>query len=162
MKNVEQNENSPVETIDERLKRLHTNEIDCRERLRLREEKGWEGGKTKSSWKGKSTNNLKRKHQLKSLRKESKDFARVGWLLDYGLRFQEEEGWADGKRKQLRIELCKDEEARVNLTRNAPDEKRREPMTEKTNCVILKKDLKGKRSNSKHLRQDSLPERRRG
>ena len=32
-------------------------------------------------------------------------------------------GW---ERKQLRIEL-KDEEARVNLTRNAPDEKRREP-----------------------------------
>ena len=31
-------------------------------------------------------------------------------------------GWAGGKRKQLRIEL-KDEEARVNLTRNAPDEK---------------------------------------
>ena len=28
-----------------------------------------------------------------------------------------------GKIKQLRIELCNDEEARVNLTRNAPDEK---------------------------------------
>ena len=28
-----------------------------------------------------------------------------------------------GKRKQLRIELGKDEEARVNLTRNAPDER---------------------------------------
>ena len=33
MKNVEQNENSPVEIIDERLKRPHTNEIDGRERL---------------------------------------------------------------------------------------------------------------------------------
>ena len=31
---------------------------------------------------------------------------------------------AGGKRKQLRIELGNDEEARVNLTRNAPDEKR--------------------------------------
>ena len=31
-------------------------------------------------------------------------------------------GRAGGKRKQLRIEL-NDEEARVNLTRNAPDEK---------------------------------------
>ena len=40
---------------------------------------------------GESTNNLKRKHRLKSLRKESKDFTRVGWILDYGLRFQEEE-----------------------------------------------------------------------
>ena len=28
-----------------------------------------------------------------------------------------------GKRKQLRIELGKDEQARVNLTRNAPDKK---------------------------------------
>ena len=33
MKNDEQDENSPVKTIDERLKRLHTNEIDGRERL---------------------------------------------------------------------------------------------------------------------------------
>lgn len=122
MKNVERNENSQVETNDERLKRLCTNEIDGPKRFKLREEKGWEGGKTKSSWKGKSTNILKRKHQLKSLRKESKDFARVGWLLDYGLRFQEEEWWVGGKRQQLRIKL-NDEEARVNLTRNAPDEK---------------------------------------
>ena len=50
MKNDELDENSPVETIDERLKRLHTNEIDGRNRLRLREEKGWEGGKTKAPW----------------------------------------------------------------------------------------------------------------
>ena len=35
-------------------------------------------------------------------------------------------------------------------------------MLGKTNCVNLKKNLNGKRSNSKHLRQDSLPERRRG
>ena len=59
--------------------------------------KGWEGGKTKATWKGEPTNNLKRKHRLKSLRKESKDFTRVGWILDYGLRFQEEKGWAGGK-----------------------------------------------------------------
>ena len=39
MKNVEQNENSPVETIEGRLKRLRANEIDGRERVRLREEK---------------------------------------------------------------------------------------------------------------------------
>ena len=32
-------------------------------------------------------------------------------------------GWAGGKRKQLRIELGNNEEARVDLTRNAPDEK---------------------------------------
>ena len=80
------------------------NEIDCRERLRLREEKGWEGGKTNATWEGEPTNILKRKHRLKSLRKESEDFARVGWILDYGLRFREEEGRAGGKRKQLRME----------------------------------------------------------
>ena len=38
----------------------------------------------------KMTNILKRKHWLKSLRKESKDFARVGWILEYRLRLQEE------------------------------------------------------------------------
>ena len=131
MKNVKRDENSPVEIIYERLKRFRTNEIDGRERVRLREEKGWEGGKTKATWKGEPTNILKRKHRLKSLRKESKDFARVGWILDYGLRSREEKGRAGGKRKQLRIELGNDEEARVDLTRNAPDEKRREPTTGK-------------------------------
>ena len=37
------------------------NEIDGRKRLKLREEKGWEGGITKATWKGKLTNILKRK-----------------------------------------------------------------------------------------------------
>ena len=46
MKNVHQDENSPVETIDGRLKRLRTNEIDGRNRLRLREEEGGRTGKT--------------------------------------------------------------------------------------------------------------------
>ena len=45
--------------------------------------------------------------------------------------------------------------------RSAPDSKEDGQRT-KTNRVILKKNLKGKMSNSKHLRQDSLPERRRG
>ena len=98
------------------------NEIDGRERLRLREEKGWEGRKTKATRKVEPTNNLKGKHRLKSLRKESKDFARVERILDYGLRFRGEKRVSGGKRKQLRIEL-KDEEPRVDLTRNAPDEK---------------------------------------
>ena len=75
MKNDERDENSPIEIIEGRLKRLHTNEIDGRERDRLQEEKGWEGGKTKATWKGKPKNILKRKHRLKSLMKESKDFA---------------------------------------------------------------------------------------
>ena len=36
------------------------NEIDCRERLRLREEKGWESGKTNATWKGKPMKILKK------------------------------------------------------------------------------------------------------
>ena len=92
MKNDELDENSTVEIVYERLKRLCTNEIDGRERVRLREEKGWEGRKTKATWKGKSTNILKRKHRLKSLRRESKNFARVGWILDYGSDFEKKRG----------------------------------------------------------------------
>ena len=77
------------------------------------------GQENKGNLEGEPMNNLKRKHWLK----ESKGFTRVGWILDYGLRFREEEGVGGWERKQLRIEL-KDEEARVDLTRNAPDEKR--------------------------------------
>ena len=133
MKNDERDENSLVEIIDEKLKNLRTNEIDGRERVKLREEKGGRAGKTKATWKGEPTNILKRQHWLKSLRKESKGFARVEWILDYGLQFQEEKGWAGGKRRQLRAEKqlleiemrieLNDEEARVDLTRNAPDQK---------------------------------------
>ena len=65
MKNVKQDENSPVEIIEGRLKRLHTNGIDARKGLRLREEEGGRARKTKATWKGKPTNNLKRKHWLK-------------------------------------------------------------------------------------------------
>ena len=52
MKNDEQDDNSPVEMIEGRLKRLHTNGIDGRKRLKLREEKGWEGGKIKGNLEG--------------------------------------------------------------------------------------------------------------
>ena len=65
---------------------------------------------------------LEEKTLVEIIEEREQNFTRVGWILDYGLRFREEEGWAGGKRKQLRIEL-KDEEARVDLTRNAPDEK---------------------------------------
>ena len=52
MKNDERDENSPVEIIYERLKRFRTNEIDGRERVRLREEKRWEDGKNKGNLEG--------------------------------------------------------------------------------------------------------------
>ena len=58
MKNDELDEKSPIDIIDGRLKRFRTNEIAGRERVRLREEKGWEGGKTKVTWKGEPMNNL--------------------------------------------------------------------------------------------------------
>ena len=82
MKNVKRDENSPIEIIEGRLKGLHTNGIDGRNRLKLREEKGGRAGKTKATQEGEPTNILKRKHRVKSLRKESKDFTRVGWILD--------------------------------------------------------------------------------
>ena len=45
MTNVKRDENSPVEMIDERLKRLHMNEIDAPNSLRHREEEGERAGK---------------------------------------------------------------------------------------------------------------------
>ena len=53
MKNDELDKKSPVETTDEKLKRLRTNEINALKRLRLREEEGGRAGKTKATWKGK-------------------------------------------------------------------------------------------------------------
>ncbi|MGC8160064.1 hypothetical protein ACP3WZ_26425, partial [Salmonella enterica] len=55
MRNDELDKKSPVESIDERLKLLHTNEIDGRKRLRLQEEKGWEGGKNKGNLEGRTS-----------------------------------------------------------------------------------------------------------
>ena len=53
MKNDDRDKNSPVQIIEGRLDRLHMNEIDGRNRLRLREEEGGRAGKTKTTWKGK-------------------------------------------------------------------------------------------------------------
>ena len=44
-------------------------------------------------------------------------------MLETDSNSGKKKGWVVGKRRQLRIELGKDEEARVNLTRNAPDKK---------------------------------------
>ena len=85
------------------------------------------GRENKGNLEGGTDELLEEKTSVEIIEEKCKDFTQVGWILDYGLRLREEKGWAGGKRKQLRIELGKDEEARVNLTRNAPDEKRREP-----------------------------------
>ena len=113
----------------------------CSKQTQAPGRRGWEGGKTKATWKRETTNNLKRKHRLKTLRKESKDFARVGWILDYGLRIQEEEGRAGGK-KTTEDWTCKNKEGQTDLTRNAPD--KRGWTTHETNCVNLKKVWKGR------------------
>ena len=124
MKNVKRDENSPVEIIEGRLKILRTNEIDARIEAQTPGIKRVGGRKKNDNLEGENRRiALKRKRRLKSLRKESKDFARVGWILDYGLRFREEEGRAGGKRKQLRIDLAKDKEVQISLTRNAPDKR---------------------------------------
>ena len=62
--------------------------------------------------------------------------------------------------KELRTDLAKYEEDRINLTRIAPVEQRID--IEQKHLRDPKENLKGKRSNSKHLRQESSPERRRG
>ena len=68
------------------------------------------------------------------MRKESKDFGRVGRILDYELQLRGEKGeggWEKTRttsdretttmsEEELRIELPKDKEVRVDLTRDAP------------------------------------------
>ena len=61
MKNDEQDENSPVEMIDGRLKRLRTNGIDARKRFRLREEEGGRAGKNKGNLEGRTDEELEEK-----------------------------------------------------------------------------------------------------
>ena len=61
MKNVERGKNSPVEITEERLKILRTNEIDARIAAQTPGIKGWEGGKTTATWKGKSTKSFEEK-----------------------------------------------------------------------------------------------------
>ena len=118
-------EKTPVEIIEERKQRLRTSRMDTRLRTpvpRRRREDGWEKqGQVRT---GETTNILQRKHQLKSLR-EKKQRIRTS-RMDTRLRTPapRRKGWAGGKRRQLRIELGKDEDARVNLMGNAPDEKR--------------------------------------
>ena len=85
---------------------LETDSGSGKKRVGGRENKGNLGGET--------TNILKKKHRLKSLRKESKDFARVGRILDYRLRFREEKGvggWE--KQRQLRIGKSNDVVGRI-------------------------------------------------
>ena len=40
-----------------------------------------------------------REAPVEMIEEKNKIFARVGWILDYGLRFREEKGWAGGKNK---------------------------------------------------------------
>ena len=123
MKNVKRDENSPVEIIYERLKRFHTNEIDARKRLRLQEEKVG-GRENKGNLEGGTDEYLEEKTPVEII-EERKQRLRTS-RMDTRLRTpaskrKKEGGW---EIRQLRIELGNDEEARVNLTRNAPDEKR--------------------------------------
>ena len=99
MKNDERDENSPVEMIEGRMKRLHTNGIDGRKRLKLREEEGGRAGKTKATWKGKLTNILKRKTPVKII-EERKQKLRMS-RMDTRLRTPapRRKGWVGGKNK---------------------------------------------------------------
>ena len=122
--------------------------------------------------KGKSMNILKRKHRLKSLRRESKTFARVGWILDYGLRLREEKGWEGGKRRQLRAEKqfrwdwtedwTQWWRGSSRLDEKCTGWKELRTNDRKTNCVILKKIWKGRGVIQNTYVKISSPERRRG
>ena len=72
MKNVEQDENSPVEMIEGRLKRLHTNEIDARNRLRLREEEGGRAEKNKGNMEGGTDECLEEKTPVEVIEERKK------------------------------------------------------------------------------------------
>ena len=177
MKNVHRDENSPVEMIDGRLKRLHTNEIDGRERLKLREEKGGRAGKQRQlgmrnrwitwskntgNWKGEPTNILKRKTPVKIIeeRKQRLRTSRMDTRLRTPvLRRRREGGWENKTTKDWTWQRWR---GSSQLDEKCTGWKELRTNDRKTNCVILKKNLKGKRSSSKHLRQDSLPERWRG
>ena len=54
MKNDERDQNSPVEIIEGRLKRLRTNVIDARKRLGLQEEEDGRAGKNKGNLEGRT------------------------------------------------------------------------------------------------------------
>ena len=92
MKNDELDKKPPVEVIEGRLKQLHMNEIDARKRLRLREEEVGRAGKTKTTQKGKTDEYLEEKTPVEIIEERKQDFARVGWILDYGLRLRDEKG----------------------------------------------------------------------
>ena len=80
------------------------------------------GRENTGSLNGESTSNLKRKTPVKIIeeRKQRLHTSRMDTRLRTPVpRRRSEGGW---ERKQLRIEI-NDEEARVDLTRNAPDEK---------------------------------------
>ena len=91
MNNVEQNENSPVEIIEGRLKRLHMNEIDARKRLKLREEEGGRAEKQRQLGRG-NNEYLVEETPVEIIEEKSKDFTRVGWILNYRPWLQEEKG----------------------------------------------------------------------
>ena len=105
MKNVKRDENSPVEIIEGRLKRLRTNEIDARNRLRLREEKGWEGGKNKGNLEGGTDEYLEEKTPVEIIeeRKQRLHTSRMDTRLRTPVP-RRRTGRAGGKRKQLRTE----------------------------------------------------------
>ena len=81
------------------------------------------GRENKDNLEGETMNILKRKTPVEIIeeRKQRLHTSRMDTRLRTPVSRRRRVGrW---ERKQLRIELGKDEEARVNLTRNAPDEK---------------------------------------
>ena len=73
--------------MERRLKRLRTNEIEGRKRFILREEKrGGRAGKQRQLGRG-TDEYLEEKTPVEIIEERKQNFTRVGWILDYGLRF---------------------------------------------------------------------------
>ena len=95
--------------------------IDARKRLRLREVKGVRAGKQRQLGRGNDEYlEVKTPVEIIEGRKQRLRTSRMDTRLRTPVPRRRRVGWWE--RKQPRIEL-KDEDARVDLTRNAPDEK---------------------------------------
>ena len=58
------------------------------------------GGRlNKGNLEGRTNEYLEEETSVEIIEERSKDFARVGWILDYGLRLGEEKEWVGGKKK---------------------------------------------------------------
>jgi len=134
-------ENSSVGTIDERLKRLHTNEIDGRKGLKLREEKGGRARKQRQL-EGRTDEYLEEKTPVEIIeeRKQRLCTSRmVTRLRTPAPRRKRVGAWE----KKTTEDWTQRWRGSSQLDEKCTGWKEKRTNDRKTNCVILKKNLKG-------------------